>query len=226
MARTMTADLSRINCWIFDLDNTLYPASANLFALIDAKMGEFIQTLLTVDAPEARRIQKDYFARYGTTLSGLMAEHAIEPNSFLEFVHDIPMDRLSPAPELATAIAALPGRKLVFTNGDADYADKVLAALGLADCFETVFDIRDAQYQPKPDLKPYHMLCDTLSIDPNRALFAEDMARNLAPAKTMGMATVWINNGSEQAGGTASPAYIDFETRDLSLWITTMMETV
>ncbi len=226
MARAMAADLSRINCWIFDLDNTLYPASANLFALIDQKMGQFIQNLLGVDAAEARRIQKGYFARYGTTLSGLMAEHAIEPNSFLDFVHDIPMDRLSPAADLAAAIAALPGRKMVFTNGDAVYADRVLAALALTDCFETVFDIREANYRPKPEPKPYEMLCASRDIDPGKALFVEDMARNLAPAKALGMATVWINNGSEQAGGRASADYIDFETHDLSHWLVSQTEKV
>jgi putative hydrolase of the HAD superfamily len=225
MARAMPADLSRIDCWIFDLDNTLYPASANLFELIDQKMGLYIQNLLGVGATEARHIQKGYFARYGTTLSGLMTEHKIDPNSFLEFVHDIPMDRLTPTPVLAAAITSLPGRKMVFTNGDADYADKVLTALGLAECFETVFDIRDAKYRPKPELAPYQMLCDSRDIDAANALFVEDMARNLKPAKEIGMATVWVNNGSEQANGKASPAFIDFETHDLSHWLETMTET-
>ena len=225
MARSMPADLSRIDCWIFDLDNTLYPASADLFALIDQKMGQFIQNLLGLDPIAARKVQKDYFVRHGTTLSGLMAEHAIDPDGFLDFVHDIPMDRLSPAPSLANAIQALPGRKLVFTNGDADYASRVLDALALSDCFETIFDIREANYQPKPELAPYQMLCNSRDIDPERALFVEDMARNLKPAKTLGMATVWINNGSEQANGMASADYIDFETHDLSHWLTHFTET-
>jgi putative hydrolase of the HAD superfamily len=226
MARAMAADLSRINCWIFDLDNTLYPARTNLFALIDVRMGLYIQTLLGVDAQEARRIQKGYFVDYGTTLSGLMTEHQIIPDSFLDFVHDIPMDRLQPAPHMAKAINALPGRKLVFTNGDTVYAEKVLAALDLTDCFESVFDIRDAGYRPKPKPEPYHALCQGRDIDPSRALFVEDMVRNLAPAKSLGMATVWVNNGSEQAGAAASPDYVDFETPDLSHWLTELMETV
>ena len=224
MARGMPADLSRIDCWIFDLDNTLYPASADLFELIDQKMGLFVQNLLGLDPATAHRVQKDYFVRHGTTLSGLMTEHGVDPDQFLDFVHDIPMDRLSPAPALAAAINALPGRKMVFTNGDATYANRVLDALDLAACFESVFDIREAGYRPKPELEPYHLLCESRAIDPNRALFVEDMARNLKPAKSLGMATVWINNGSEQANGLASADYIDFETHDLSHWLSALPE--
>ncbi len=219
----MDASLTAIDTWIFDLDNTLYPSSSNLFALIDAKMGEFIQTLLSVDPAEAYRVQKHYFHNHGTTLSGLMREHGVDPHHFLGFVHDIEMDRLTPNPTLAAAISALPGRKLIFTNGDVPYAQKVLDALGLGDCFEAMFDIHDSGYVPKPDASAYDKMCDKLNVEPRRALFVEDMARNLRPAKALGMATVWINNGSDYGAAEACPSFIDYETDEVTDWLTSTM---
>jgi putative hydrolase of the HAD superfamily len=215
----MRSSLAHIDTWICDLDNTLYPASADLFALIDERMGLFIQDLHGVDAVEARRIQKGHFRDHGTTLAGLTKEHDVDPHVFLDYVHDIPMDRLRPDAALKSALAALPGRKIVFTNGDAPYASRVLGALGLADSFEAIFDIHACALVPKPDPRPYAVLCDTLNIEPTRALFVEDMARNLKPAKAIGMTTVWINNGSEQAGAGADTAYIDYETHCASAWL-------
>ncbi len=214
----MLTALTHVDTWICDLDNTLYPASADLFALIDERMGLFIQDLHGVDAAEARRIQKGHFRDHGTTLAGLTKEHDVDPHVFLDFVHDIPMDRLRPDAALKSALAALPGRKIVFTNGDAPYASRVLEALGLTDSFEAVFDIHACALVPKPDPRPYAMLCDALNIEPTRALFVEDMARNLKPAKAIGMTTVWINNGSEQAGAGADTACIDYETQCASAW--------
>lgn len=222
----MPPALGSIESWIFDLDNTLYPARVDLFALIDEKMGLYIQRLLDVDAVEARRVQKHYFIDHGTTLSGLMAHEGIDPHDFLDFVHDIDMSRLAPDPALNAALAKLPGRKLVFTNGDADYAGRVLAGLGLADAFDGLFDIHEAQYRPKPHPDAYLGMCRALGVEPGRALFVEDMARNLKPAKALGMATVWVNNGSEHGSADASPDFIDFETYDLSHWLTGIMETV
>ena len=220
----MPPSLSHITTWIFDLDNTLYPSSCDLFALIDAKMGHFIQKLLGVDAVEARRIQKGHFHKHGTTLSGLCREHDINPKDFLDFVHDIPLDRVRPDPALKAALLALPGRRLVFTNGDAAYANRVLDALDLSDCFECVFDIYAADLVPKPDPRPYAALCTHLAVDPVRAIFVEDMVRNLKPAKDLCMATLWINNGSEQAEAIACPSFVDHETHALSHWLIHMME--
>ena len=219
----MAVSLTSIDTWIFDLDNTLYPSSSNLFALIDAKMGEFIQNLLGVEAQEAYRVQKHYFHNHGTTLSGLMREHGVDPHHFLSFVHDIEMDRLTPNPTLAAAISSLPGRKLIFTNGDAPYAQKVLNALGLGDSFEAMFDIHDSGYVPKPDASAYDKLCDKLNVEPTRALFVEDMARNLRPAKALGMATVWINNGSDYGAAEACRSFIDYETDEVTGWLTATM---
>lgn len=212
----MLPALAHINCWIFDLDNTLYPAKADLFALIDVKMGEFIQSLLDCDATVARETQKRYFIEHGTTLSGLMHHHGIEPRAFLDYVHDISMDRLEVDPALNAAIHQLPGRKLIFTNGDADYAGRVLEKLGLAQAFELIHDIHACQYVPKPDPSGYAELCRVHAVDPTRAAFFEDMARNLRPAKAIGMTTIWVNNGSEAGGHDHHPDFIDFETDHLT----------
>lgn len=212
----MRADLAHIDCWIFDLDNTLYPAKADLFALIDVKMGEFIQGLLGCDAALARETQKRYFIEHGTTLAGLMRNHDTDPREFLDYVHDISMDRLEVDTALNAAIAALPGRKMIFTNGDADYAGRVLGKLELSGAFELIHDIHACQYMPKPDPSGYAELCRVHGVEPTRAAFFEDMARNLRPAKAIGMTTIWVNNGSEAGGHDHHPNFIDFETDHLT----------
>lgn len=220
----MLARLRPIRNWIFDLDNTLYPASANLFALIDARMTEYVSQLLNCPHDEALKIQKDYFWGHGTTLSGLMANHDIDPHHFLDFVHDVDMERIAPDEALVRAIARLPGRKLVFTNGDAPYATRVLARLGLHDSFEAIHDIHATQYRPKPDPQAYQGLCEAYDLNPHESLFVEDMARNLKPAKAIGMTTVWVSNGSEQAPGCEDRSYIDFITPSLSQWLGEVLE--
>lgn len=205
-----------IDAWVFDLDNTLYPAKADLFGLIDVKMGEFIQGLLGCDPVEARATQKRFFMEHGTTLSGLMSHYGTDPHQFLDFVHDISLDRLEVDAALNARIAALPGRKLIFTNGDSTYAGRVLDRLGLAGTFELIHDIHACQYIPKPDPSGYAALCDTHGLDPTRSAFFEDMARNLKPAKAIGMTTVWVNNGSEAGNVGAHPDFIDHETEHLS----------
>jgi putative hydrolase of the HAD superfamily len=216
----MHAGLSHIDCWIFDLDNSLYPASTDLFSLIDVRMGEYIQQLLGCDHDEARRVQKGYFHEHGTTLAGLMASHGTDPREFLAFVHDIDLARLAADPRIVAALDRLPGRKFVFTNGDADYARRVLERLGLANAFDGLHDIHAMAYVPKPDPRAYAALCARYAIAPERALFVEDMARNLEPAKALGMTTVWVDNGSEQAGRDADPAFIDYRTDDIGAWLT------
>jgi putative hydrolase of the HAD superfamily len=215
----MLAALRHIDCWIFDLDNSLYPASANLFALIDERMGAFIQRLLACDPAEARRVQKGYFHEHGTTLAGLMKTHGTDPREFLDFVHDIDLARISADPRVVAALDRLPGRKFVFTNGDEAYARRVLDKLGLANAFDGLHDIHAMDYVPKPDPRAYAAMCERYAIEPTRALFVEDMARNLAPANALGMTTVWVDNGSEQAGRDADPAFIDYRTTDIGDWL-------
>jgi putative hydrolase of the HAD superfamily len=216
----LPAPLAHVDAWIFDLDNSLYPASADLFALIDSRMGEFIQQLLGCDAAEARRVQKGYFRDHGTTLAGLMKSHGTDPRAFLDFVHDIDMARLTADPRVVAALDRLPGRKFVFTNGDEAYAQRVLERLGLANAFDGLHDIHAMNYVPKPDPAAYAAMCERWDIDPSRALMVEDMARNLHPAKALGMVTVWIDNGSEQASHQADPAFIDYRIADIGDWLT------
>lgn len=219
----MSPRLSSIRNWVFDLDNTLYPASTNLFEQVDARMTAFIGDYLDLDPVEARRVQKSYFMGHGTTLAGLMASHDVDPHVFLDYVHDIEMDVLEHNAPLVAAIARLPGRKLVFTNGDLPYALKILDRLGLGGSFEAVHDVHAMNLVPKPAASAYRGICDRFGLDPHETLFADDMARNLAPAKAIGMATVWVDNGSEQAPDMARD-FIDFTTPDLSAWLHAILE--
>jgi len=215
----MTPDLAMIESWIFDLDNSLYPHGSNLFELIDARMGEYIQRLLGLDPVEAHRVQKSYFHAHGTTLAGLMASHGVEPGEFLDFVHDIDLARLSADPGLVAALDRLPGRKFVFTNASEDYARRVLERLGLANAFDGLHDIHAMAYVPKPDPSAYAAICERHGIDPARALFADDMVRNLAPAKALGMTTLWVDNGSEQGPRAATADFVDYRTGDIAGWL-------
>jgi putative hydrolase of the HAD superfamily len=214
----MLPALSHVRNWIFDLDNTLYPASADLFRQIDQRMTAYVGRLLNVGPLEALRVQKAYFHGHGTTLAGLMAEHGVDPHTFLSEVHDIEMDVLEHDAPLAAALARLPGRKIVFTNGDRPYALKVLDRLGLGGSFEAVHDIHAMDLVPKPAESAYRGLCDAFSIDPAASLFVEDMARNLKPAKAIGMVTVWVDNGSEQ-GPDESRDHIDYTITELAPWL-------
>jgi putative hydrolase of the HAD superfamily len=214
----MDARFAHISDWIFDLDNCLYPASTGLFELIDERMGAYIQRLLDCDANEAKRVQKAHFHEHGTTLAGLMKEHDVDPHDFLADVHAIPLDRVQPDERLASALARLPGRKFVFTNGDAPYARRVLEAIGVDDRFDDLHDIHASSYRPKPDPHGYELLCETFGIDPERALLADDMAANLAPAKALGMTTVWVDNGSER-GSHGVGEFIDYRVESVSAWL-------
>jgi putative hydrolase of the HAD superfamily len=215
----MPFDPSRVDCWIFDLDNTLYPPSTRLFDQIDQRMGEFIQNLLGCDPVEARRVQKLYFHDHGTTLSGLMHYHAIDPYEFLGFVHDIDMAPLAAAPRLAERLATLPGRKLVFTNGDDAYAACVLQALGLAQIFDGLWDIHAMHYRPKPELSAYTGMIESLGITPETAVFVEDMAQNLSPAKALGMQTIWLDLATDWGDRAKDDAAIDLVAGDIVQWL-------
>jgi putative hydrolase of the HAD superfamily len=219
----MDQAFSHIRDWVFDLDNCLYPASTGLFSLIDERMGAYIQRLLDCDAVEARRVQKEHFHVHGTTLAGLMRDHDVDPHHFLADVHDIKLDRVGVDDRLATGLAKLPGRKFVFTNGDAPYARRVLQAIGVHDHFDDLHDIHASELRPKPDPHGYALLCDRFAIDPRQALLVEDMAQNLKPAKAIGMATVWVDNGSERGNHGADPSFIDHRIDDVGAWLETIL---
>ena len=205
--------------WIFDLDNTLYPAGCRLFEQIDFNMKTFISKLLGVDRDEAHRVQKDYFHTHGTTLRGLMNAHGIDPTPFLDFVHDIDLSALPASPKMEQALNALDGRKVVFTNASLGYAERVLDQLGIRRHFEDVFDIVAADYQPKPDIRGYHKLIDRYRIDPTCAVMVEDMAVNLAPARELGMTTVWVPRDPLDARASGPRDHVDHVVEDLEVWL-------
>ena len=211
--------LSGVNSWLFDMDNSLYQASVNLFAQIDRKMEAYVGQLLGLGRDEARALQKRYFHEHGTTLKGLMLSHQVDPYHFLSFVHDIDTSVLDPNPRLRAALMKLPGRRIVFTNGDRPYAERVLGAIGILDCFEDIHDIHAMDYHPKPDPRAYSGLCAAHGVDPARAFFVDDMAHNLKPAHALGMVTGWVNNGSERGDHGHSPDFIDHEIADLTDWL-------
>lgn len=219
----MHVRLDHVRNWIFDLDNTLYPHGARLFEQVDRRITDYIARFFKVDRDEAYKIQKGYFHTRGTTLSGLMAEHGVDPYEYLADVHDIEMEVLDENAPLAAAIARLPGRKIIFTNADAPYAGKVLSKLGLGESFEAIHDVHAAQYRPKPAPEAYQHLCDAYELDPAQSLFADDMARNLKPAKLIGMTTLWVDNGSEQ-GEEGDRDFVDFTTRDITHWLHDILE--
>jgi putative hydrolase of the HAD superfamily len=191
--------LGEIETWIFDLDNTLYPASCNLFVEAEARMAAFIVAELKLELAAAHALRRRFFLDHGTTLRGLMLEHDIAPERFLDYVHDIDLSPVPPDPALAAAIAALPGRKFVFTNATEPYARRVLARIGLDEHFAAVHDILACDYLPKPDPSGYRLLMQRHGIAPERALMVEDMARNLLPAAALGMTTAWVVTGNERA---------------------------
>ena len=211
--------LSAAETWVFDLDNTLYPASTNLFAQIDVRMREYISGLLDVGEDEAFRLQKEYFREFGTTLRGLMNRHEVDPGPYLEFVHDIDLTPLAPSPTLEAALARLPGRKIIFTNATTKHAERVTARLGVDHHFEAVYDIAGADYVPKPAPSVYAKLLDDYQVDPGRAVMFEDMARNLAPAADLGMATVWVRTGSDWGAEGADGGHVHHVTDDLVGWL-------
>src|SRR5258707_75107 len=183
---------THIHTWVFDLDNTLYPHHVNLWQQVDARIGEFVSAWLKVSASEARRIQKDYYLRYGTTMRGMMTEHDVRADDYLAYVHQIDHSPLQPNPAMGAAIARLPGRKLILTNGSIDHVDKVLARLGLAGHFEAVFDIMAAELEPKPAPQTYQKFLRDHRVDPSSAAMFEDLARNLVVPHELGMTTVLV----------------------------------
>jgi putative hydrolase of the HAD superfamily len=219
----MDPRFAHVRDWIFDLDNCLYPASTGLFALIDERMGAYIQRLLDCDPVEARRVQKAHFHEHGTTLAGLMKEHGVDPHDFLDDVHDIALDRVQCDQRLGRLLARLPGRRFVFTNGDAPYARRVLARIGVEDHFDDLHDIHASSYRPKPDAYGYRLLCERFKIDPAHALFADDIAQNLAPAKALGMTTVWVDNGSERGDHGYDESLVDERITDLGDWLDSIL---
>lgn len=215
-----------IDAWVFDLDNTLYPASCDLFSQVDARMGAFIAMTLKLDDAAARQLQKSYFLKHGTTLRGLMNEHSIAPDEFLEFVHDIDFSKVEAAPVMAAALARLPGRKFIFTNASQSYSTRILTRIGIENHFDGIFDIEKAGFAPKPDPATYGRMLAYFSIDPGSAIMIEDIARNLKPAADLGMKTAWVPTDQSWSREGACDMKFDYVIDDLGIWLTEMADKI
>lgn len=186
------APFAHVETWVFDLDNTLYPHHLNLWQQVDVRIRDYVAEFLKVSHEEAFRVQKDYYRRYGTTMRGLMVEHGLEPDAFLDFVHQIDHSPLEPNPALGAAIEQLPGRKLILTNGTRKHAGAVMERLAIHRHFEDVFDIVAAGMEPKPSAQTYDRFLAAHGVDPARAAMFEDLARNLEVPHRLGMTTVLV----------------------------------
>ena len=219
-----------VETWVFDLDNTLYPHHLNLWHQVDERIRDYIATFLKVAREDAFRIQKDYYKRYGTSMRGLMAEHDMKPDEFLDYVHQIDHSPLEPNPALGTALERLPGRKLILTNGTRKHADAVMRRLEIHQHFEDVFDIVAAELEPKPLAQTYDRFLARHAVDPRKAAMFEDLARNLAVPHALGMTTVLVvpektreifREGWELEGREV--AHVDHVTDDLVGFLQTIL---
>ena len=211
--------LKSIKYWIFDLDNTLYSGKTRVFEQVDKKMSKYISEKLNITVEEARKIQKNYFHEYNTTLNGMIKNHKIDANEFLEFVHDIDIDFLKKDEKLAEEMKKLEGKKIIFTNGSKKHAINVTRRIGIEQYFDGIFDIVDSDFIPKPSIEPYKKLVEKHKIDPKLCAFVEDIARNLKPAYEMGMKTVWIENDESWAKEFSESNFINYKTNNLSEFI-------
>jgi putative hydrolase of the HAD superfamily len=222
-APRMQGGFGHVETWVFDLDNTLYPADCDLFSQIDRRMGAFIAETLELTLDQAHTLRQRYYAEHGTTLAGLVRLHGVSPHEFLDYVHNIDLAVVAPAPELATAIDALPGRKFVFTNGSRGHAEAVASKLGVLDLFEDIFDIHALEYvNPKPSREAFDRFLAAHGIAAPRAAMFDDLPHNLQTAHAVGMTTVWIDcraTGRPEHQGndwTALPDHIHHRTEALA----------
>jgi putative hydrolase of the HAD superfamily len=223
MTKSHAAGFGHVESWVFDLDNTLYPADCNLFAQIDRRMGEFIARELAISLEEARTLRETYYYQHGTTLAGLVQLHGVAPGAFLDYVHDIDLSAVIPAPELATALAALPGRKFIFTNASRRHAEGVTERLGVAGLFEDICDIHALEYiHPKPTREAYERFVRAHGVVPRQAAMFDDLPHNLETAHRIGMTTVLVHGLTEHpehqaiADWTETPAHIHHRTNTLA----------
>lgn len=223
------SDLSHIESWIFDLDNTLYPADVEFFSQIVVKIEQYVSRYLSLEPEAALHLQKEYLTEYGTTLSGMMAVHGMDPAPFLDYVHDVDLGFLKPNPILRENIAALRGQKYIFTNGSKGHARNVAGHLKLFDLFDGHFGVEDTGYIPKPKAHAYDVFLNVFTdIDPKKAIFFEDNLRNLKVPKDLGMTTVLVVSDEDwshepeaarPANGVGEADFVDYVTNDLATWL-------
>ena len=216
--RMSASEFSHVSTWVFDLDHTLYPPEARLFDLIEVRMTKWVMEAAGVDRAEANRLRLHYWQTYGTTLAGLMREHDVDPEPYLVDVHDISMDSLTPDPVLASRISALPGRRIVYTNGCAPYAVRVLAARGLTGLFDAIYGVEHADFLPKPERGAFDRVFARDQLEPRSAAMFEDDPRNLAVPHDLGMRTVHV------APTRADAPHVQYHTDDLSYFLHSLLQ--
>jgi putative hydrolase of the HAD superfamily len=226
MPERSSGGFDHVDTWIFDLDNTLYPAHCDLFSQVSQRMSRFVADLLGVPVDEARAVQKKYYHEHGTTLAGLMLHHAVDPKPYLDYVHDIDYSPVPELPALKAAIEALPGSKLIFTNGSRQHARQVTDRLGITDLFSGTFDIVDSAYIPKPRMEGYDLFLKTHGVVPERSAFFEDLPQNLEAPFQLGMTTVLVRTHLddhpklvEAQSWATLPEHIHHATSDLTAFL-------
>ena len=212
---------NKISTWIFDLDNTLYSADSGIFQQVHTLMSKFVSAHLNIDIKKAKELQRKYYRQHGTTLRGLMDNHNVDPDHFLSEVHQLDYSIVGPNFKLNRELKKLKGRKIIYTNANRQHANDILIRLELTNVFDEIFDIKTANYIPKPEASPYEQIISDFNIDPITTIMFDDIAKNLVPAKNVGFASVWIDVGYENFSDdiAKSKKYLDYETKDLSLFL-------
>jgi|TARA_B110000263_G_scaffold240882_1_gene244526 putative hydrolase of the HAD superfamily len=211
----------KVKTWIFDLDNTLYSADSGIFQQVHTLMGDFVSKHLNIELAEAKDLQRKYYKLHGTTLRGMMDNHGVDPDHFLSEVHKLDYSIVGPNKELNLELEKLVGRKIIYTNANRQHADDILKRLELSNMFEEIFDIKNANYIPKPELIPYQQVINDYSIEASTTVMFDDIAKNLVPAKKVGFTSVWIDAGYENFSDDIanSRGYLDFETKDIQKFL-------
>ena len=211
----------KIDTWIFDLDNTLYSADSGIFQQVHDLMGKFVSKHLNVERKKAKEIQRKYYKQHGTTLKGMMDNHGVDPEYFLQEVHKLDYSIVDSNKKLNEELKKLKGRKIVYTNANLQHALDVLDRIELSNFFDYIFDIKMANYIPKPDLQPYKQIIKDFNLNPSTSAMFDDIAKNLVPAKKVGFTSIWIDVGYENFSDDikASKEYLDFKTKDLSVFL-------
>ena len=214
----MTKLRNKINTWIFDLDNTLYSADSGIFQQVHILMGDFVSQHLNIELQEAKTLQKKYYKQHGTTLRGMMDNHGVDPDHFLTEVHKLDYSIVGPDKDLNQQLEKLEGRKIIYTNANRQHVDNVLKRLELTHMFKEIFDIKNANYIPKPEISPYQQIIKNFDIDTSSAIMFDDIAKNLVPAKNVGFTSVWVDAGYENFSDdiASSKQYLDYETKNIS----------
>jgi len=213
--------INKIDTWIFDLDNTLYSADSGIFQQVHELMGKFVSNHLDIDINKAMKIQKKYYKKHGTTLRGMMDNHGVDPDYFLAEVHKLDYSIVNSNTKLNKQLKELKGKKIIYTNANMQHTLDVLKRIELSNFFDEIFDIKMANYIPKPEIKPYQQIIEKYDLNPHSSAMFDDIAKNLVPAKKIGFTTIWVDAGYENFSDDikASKKYVDFKTTDLQFFL-------